>query len=60
MELLGHSSVTVSLDRYGHLLPPLNEALTGGLEGTYRAASADFSRTSAPGEVVEMPRSEAI
>lgn len=60
MERLGHSSVTVSLDRYGHLLPSLDEALTGGLEDTYRAATADFSRTSTLAGVVEMPRSEAV
>lgn len=60
MERLGHSSVTVSLDRYGRLLPLLDEALTGGLEDTFRAASADFLRTTAPAEVVEMHRSEAI
>jgi hypothetical protein len=47
MERLGHSSVTVSVDRYGHLLPSLDEALTEGLEDTFRAASADQSRTRA-------------
>ena len=51
MERLGHSSVTTSLDRYGHLLPSLDEALTEGLDEVMSAAAsenlADFSRTTA-------------
>ncbi len=39
MERLGHSSITVTLDRYGHLLPGLEEAVTSGLDDTYRKAS---------------------
>jgi integrase len=35
---LGHSSITVTLDRYGHLFPALDDALTDGLDATYRAA----------------------
>lgn len=38
MERLGHSSIQVTLDRYGHLFPGLDEALTDGLEHTYRAS----------------------
>lgn len=64
MERLGHSSVTVSLDRYGHLLPSLDETLTAGLEDTYRAAlggaGAASPRPEPRGLVVEMPRSEAV
>ncbi len=44
-ERLGHSSVTVTLDRYGHLFPSLDEALTAGLDATYRTALAEFSRS---------------
>ncbi|HZJ27980.1 MAG TPA: tyrosine-type recombinase/integrase [Acidimicrobiia bacterium] len=44
-ERLGHSSITVTLDQYGHLLPAIDEALAEGLETTYREAAADFSRT---------------
>lgn len=40
MERLGHSSIQVTLDRYGHLFPGLDEALTDGLEATYRASIA--------------------
>jgi integrase len=38
MERLGHSSIQVTLDRYGHLFPGLDEALTDELEATYRAS----------------------
>ena len=43
-ERLGHSSIQVTLDRCGHLLPGLDEALTDGLERTYRQALAGFSQ----------------
>ncbi len=29
---LGHSSITVTMDRYGHLLPALEEQLTEDLD----------------------------
>ena len=32
---LGHSSITVTLDRYGHLFPALDDALTDALDATY-------------------------
>jgi integrase len=35
---LGHSSVQVTLDRYGHLLPELDAAIADGLEGAFRAS----------------------
>ena len=35
---LGHSSITVTFDRYGHLFPSLEEALTERMESAYRAA----------------------
>jgi hypothetical protein len=38
MERLGHSSITISLNVYGHLFPNLDEALTHGLEATFRQA----------------------
>jgi integrase len=37
-ERMGHSSITVTLDRYGHLFPSLGVAVADGLEATYRAA----------------------
>lgn len=46
-ERLGHSSITVTLDQYGHLMPSIDEALAEGLDGTYRAAVRDLSGTTA-------------
>ena len=37
-ERLGHSSITVTLDRYGHLFPKLDEALTDRLDGLHTEA----------------------
>lgn len=35
---LGHSTITVTYDRYGHLLPERDEQLTDALDATYKAA----------------------
>jgi integrase len=35
---LGHSSIRVTLDTYGHLLPRLDEEVADGLEATHHAA----------------------
>jgi len=37
-ERLGHSTIQVTADRYGHLFPSLEQALTARLGDTYRAA----------------------
>ncbi len=34
-ERLGHSSIQITMDRYGHLLPGLDDALAAGLEAAY-------------------------
>lgn len=48
-EHLGHSSIRVTSDRYGHLFPKARQALADGLDATFREASAkppaDISRT---------------
>jgi hypothetical protein len=41
---LGHSSIKVTLDTYGHLFPALDEALTDGLETQYQKAISEISR----------------
>ncbi len=46
---LGHSSITTTLDRYGHLFPSLDERLRVGLDDLYRASQAAPS-------VVDLPR----
>lgn len=37
-ERLGHSSITVTIDVYGHLFPSIDQALTARLDETFRAA----------------------
>jgi len=38
MKRLGHSSITVTYNTYGHLFPALEEALTESLDRSYRAS----------------------
>jgi integrase len=45
-ELMGHSSITVTLDRYGHLFPSLGAEVADGLEATYQAAVAASGGTT--------------
>jgi hypothetical protein len=42
MERMGHSSVTVTLDRYGHLLPGLESQLDDALDRVGRAARGEM------------------
>jgi integrase len=44
MALMGHSTIRVTFDRYGHLFEGHDETLIEGLDGALRAAH--FSRTS--------------
>jgi integrase len=44
MERMGHSSITVTLDTYGHLFPTLDEALTDALDAQISEAAADALR----------------
>ncbi len=52
-ERLGHSSITVTMDVYGHLFPALNEALTERLDDVFRAAR-DRSDEQSTGRVVSL------
>ncbi len=54
MERLGHSSIEVTLDRYGHLFPSLDAALTDGLEATYQASLLHAPPTR-PASVLALP-----
>lgn len=45
-ERMGHASVSVTLDRYGHLLPSLGERIADGLDSAFR--SADHGAPMAP------------
>jgi integrase len=44
--MLGHSSITMTLDRYGHLFPSLADGLANTLDAQFRAAAARVSATS--------------
>ncbi|MHB1929833.1 MAG: tyrosine-type recombinase/integrase [Acidimicrobiales bacterium] len=51
---MGHSSVTITLDRYGHLLPALDDQMADGLERMYRLAVAERSvRVAEPVPTIE-------
>lgn len=39
MERMGHSTITVTLDNYGHLFPKLDEALDDALDGMIRSTT---------------------
>jgi integrase len=54
MEHLGHSSITVTMDRYGHLFPSEFEGLAERLDRAHSEAAADSSRTP-EGRVVHLP-----
>jgi site-specific recombinase XerC len=45
MERMGHSSITVTLNTYGHLLPGLEQRLTDALDARGRAARDEASRS---------------
>ena len=44
-ERLGHSTIQVTADRYGHLFPSLDAALTAKLDDAYRAARLERRST---------------
>jgi len=49
---MGHSSITITLDRYGHLLPSLDDQMADGLERMYRLAQAE--RTARMGTAIPL------
>lgn len=51
---LGHSSITVTLDRYGHLFPDNLERLADRLEESFRKSLADSVRTADAQKVVAL------
>jgi integrase len=54
---LGHSSISVTMDRYGHLFPSDMAALAEALDGTRSKALAVQMRTNRGPDVVELPGS---
>lgn len=62
-ERLGHSSITVTLDRYGHLFPKLDEALTERLDELHQGAvrnAGDRPATPRPVGAVQLPAARAL
>lgn len=53
---MGHASVTVTLDRYGHLFEGLDERIADGLDNTWREALAASPRPGRGPEVVPLAR----
>jgi integrase len=53
---LGHSSIRVTLDTYGHLFPGMDEAVADRLDAAFGIPPADTTRTPAAGNVVPLPR----
>jgi len=51
---LGHSSISVTMDRYGHLFPSDMEALAAALDGVRREALANQMRTNCGPDVIEL------
>jgi len=43
---LGHSSIVVTMDRYGHLFPAGAEAVADRLDDAFRRSLTDIGRTS--------------
>lgn len=55
-ERLGHSTIRLTFDRYGHLFPSLDERLAEGLDQMFREASAASSRPERPATSSGTPR----
>ncbi len=47
-EWLGHKSITVTIDVYGHLFPSLSEAMAERLDEVFRRAAAEPHRLATP------------
>ncbi len=56
---LGHSSIQVTMDRYGHLFPDALEQLADRLDAARAAARTDPARTEPHSSVVELPARQA-
>jgi integrase len=56
---LGHSSIQVTMDRYGHLFPDALEQLADRLDAARAAAGTYPARTEQQHEVVKLPARQA-
>lgn len=55
---LGHSSIQVTYDRYGHLFPSDREALAARMDEVFRDSLTDKRRTTGGHQVLEFPTDE--
>ena len=55
---MGHSSITVTMDRYGHLFPHLEEDLTDRMDDAYRLAN-EISRVDRANDSERTPTGQA-
>lgn len=53
-ELLGHSSVQITLDRYSHVMPHMAAALAERMDAVYRAAEPISPPAEAGGAVTRL------
>jgi len=51
---MGHASIKMTLDRYGHLFPELDERIADGVDAMWRAR--ELADVGTDGAVVELPR----
>jgi len=51
---LGHSSVQITLDRYGHLFPSVEASLAEALDATFAESAANGTAADATGTVTEL------
>lgn len=58
-EMLGHASITTTMDRYGHLFPALHDELAERLGETFAAARADSLPTDRAANVVALSSGSA-
>ncbi len=53
---LGHSSITVTMDRYGHIFPDHMETLAQGLEATFQKARVSCVCPERDSDVLQLPK----
>lgn len=59
-EWLGHKSITVTIDVYGHLFPSLSEALAERLDELFRRAAESPERAPATVVALDMSRTPQV
>jgi hypothetical protein len=58
---MGHSTITVTLDNYGHLFPKLDEALDDALDSVYQVSATGAATAldaRAPVRAIDQPKAE--